>query len=891
MLHGGAFGTGLWQRMRRDNSRLRLRFRQNFCVLGGVVGTAIAVVGTEARAQAVAPPSTAPDAPLVVAPELVQFRNATYPEAANEAQLEGVVLLKLHVNAEGQVVDAQVVAPAGHGFDEAAVEAARRFVFRPATRNGSPVAAKIHYRYRFTLTPVVPTNPADMKAVAKPGELRGLLLAGDPPVAVPFASVRLLAPDGTMASLTTDALGQFVADGLSAGKYAVDVTVAGFATVKVNEEVAAGQATAVKYFLVPKNESAVEVTVRGTALHREVTHYELAREELIRVPGTMGDALHAVEAMPSVARAPAFSGVLIVRGSSPYDSQVFIEGTLVPRVFHYASLSSVVPSEMIESIEFYPSNFSVRYGRSMGGVIEVGLRETNPDGKYHGSAQIDFINARANVEGPVPLLKGWKFMAGLRGTYVDRWLVPVLRSSGSAVTGMPRYADYQMYLERKLPRQGVFRLGYFGANDKFVPIERDPEKWEAPTDSFGHLQALLRIPLSADIRLKASGSIGFLRNTYWDDADAKNTYLAHLGTARVEVSTKTGSVGSVRLGTDLLYAPFNIKAETSAKGEGGVLANEFTDDPQLRRIELSDILFRPAAYAEYEFVPSRLTNLTAGVRADYTYEASQWTYAPRFSGRQALSAGKHSPTLKGGVGLFYQPPQPGSTLPELGTPGLKSERATHFMLGIEQPVGEQITLSVEGFEKELHHLIMTSWDGSGNTTTRNSAKGRVYGVDVLLRYLPGGDFFGWIGYTLSRSTRKRDSDEPSQLYIYDQTHILNVMASYRLGRGWELGGRFRYMSGFLYNAFPGGMVDNSNGDYVPYGTIERKRLAPYHQLDVRIEKTFEYAAFKWSLYMDVINAYNRESPDYATYKYDLSQTKPLSLSLPILPSLGARGEF
>ena len=458
----------------------------------------------------------------------------------------------------------------------------------------------------------------------KVGQLRGLLLAGDPPVAIPSAVVLLRAPDGTKTSLLTDPHGQFVAEALPAGKYEVDVTVAGFDIVQVREDVESGRVTAVKYVLVPKNENAVEVTVRGTPLHREVTHYELSREELIRVPGTMGDAVHAVEAMPSVARAPAFSGMLIVRGSSPYDSQVFVEGTLVPRVFHYASLSSVVPSEMIENLDFYPSNFSVRYGRGMGGIVEVGLRETNPDGKYHGSAQMDFINARANVEGPVPAMKGWNFMAGVRGTYVDRWLVPVLRSSGSAIQGMPRYADYQMYLERKLPRQGVLRLGFFGANDRYVPIEKNPTEWHAPTDSFGHFQALLRAPLSSGVRVKASWSMGLMRNSYYTEGDVKNTYVAHLGTARAELSTKTGSVGSARLGTDLLYAPFRIKAETSVDQGGGVLANEWTSDPRLRRVELSDVFFsssglrrvriRAHSYDEpYRWIARRLHARNQGV--------------------------------------------------------------------------------------------------------------------------------------------------------------------------------------------------------------------------------------------------------------------------------------
>jgi len=250
-----------------------------------------------------------------------------------------------------------------------------------------------------------------------------------------------------------------------------------------------------------------------------------------------------------------------------------------------------------------------------------------------------------------------------------------------------------------------------------------------------------------------------------------------------------------------------------------------------------------------------------------------------------------SPILKGGIGLFYQPPAPGQTLPELGTPGLHSQRAVHSMLGFEQPLTKQVSISVEGFEKELRNLVYTRVDGSGNSVTANSGVGRVIGVDILLRYRPDSRFFGWVAYTLSRSTRQRAPDEPSRLFTYDEPHILNVLASYQLGRGWELGGRFRYMSGFLYRGCYGGLFDNSIGAYRCYGPLVQNRLGPFHQLDLRVEKTWTYPKFRWSAYMDVINAYFHSSPDYAVPNYDYSGYKNLSLSLPLLPSLGLRGEF
>ena len=827
----------------------------------------------------------------VTPPVLEHFEPAAYPEAARLAGREATVVLRLDIDVDGQVSAVQVVEKVGDGFDEAASRAASHFTFKPALRGEVPVVARILYRYAFKLT----SKPADeappAPAVVPRGELRGVVLGGDPPVAIAGADVKIATGDAAPQHVLTDAGGQFAFSQLPAGQYQLHVQIEGFETVDVSEQVNADQVTALRYTLLPKEQGDFEVTVHGAAVHREVTHYAMSRRELLRVPGTFGDAVHAVEAMPSVARAPAFSGELIVRGSAPQDTQVFVDGTLVPRVFHYGGIASVVPSEMIESLQFYPSNFSVRYGRGMGGIVELGLREISPDGKFHGSAQMDFINVRANAEGPVPGLHGWNFMAGGRITYLDLWLVPVLRSSGSAIQGMPRYTDYQMYLEHRLPKNGVLRLGLFGAHDEYVPIAKNQTDWRAPTDSFGHFQSILRLPLSDDVNFRASWSMGRINSSAYGDDGRLNTSKINLGTARSELSVATGSIGIARLGADLMYAPYTMGVVTDVADTGGALASAYTGSPTLRTLDLHGVFFRPAAFAEYEFAPSQRTNVTAGLRLDYAKDTSSVDVAPRLAARQALLKSTHSPILKTGIGLFYQPPQPGQTLPELGSPGLYSQRALHSMLGVEQPLSDHVTLSVEAWDKQLRHLIYTRVDGSGDMVTENSGRGRAYGLDFLLRYKPDARFFGWIAYTLSRSTRQRAPDEAWQMFAYDETHILNALGSYQLGRGWELGGRFRYMTGFLYSACTGGLYNNSTGYYQCYGPFTQRRLAPYHQLDLRIEKAWVHPTYRVSAYMDVINVYFHNSADYAIPNYDYSGYKALSLSLPFLPSIGVRGEF
>jgi TonB family protein len=843
-----------------------------------------------------AQPEPEPKAPLarssIVPPRLLHFEQAGYPKEAEAQGLEATVVLRIAIDAEGQVLRVDVHEPAGQGFDEAAAAAAARFVFEPALRADKPVAATILFRYQFRLEPVAPLAEAAQSATPpRLGELRGRVVAGTPPAPLAGISLNIRANGSAPLVVVTAADGSWHVPNLAPGQYTVEIAATGYRRVSQLEQIEDGRVTAVDYSLETSDELPLEVTVRGAALQREVTHYAIPRTELLRVPGTLGDAIHAVEALPSVARPRGLSGDLVIRGSAAGDSQVYIEGTPIPQVFHYGDLSSVVPGEMLERLEFYPSNFSVRYGRAMGGVVEVRLRQTNPDEKYHGTAQVDLINARLNVEGPIPKLQKWSFMGGVRTSYFDRWLSPIMRDGASSEDGLPRYYDYQLYLERRLPGNGVYRIGFIGAHDTFVPILQNPKDWYVPRrSSFGHFQSQLRLPLSSVSDFRATWSLGRNQSHVAED-DRKRTTTYHLGTLRSELSVKTGSVGIARLGADLLYAPFAVRAYADRRSPGGELASSHRDSPELVQYDIRGVYLRPALYAEYELAPSRRVDVTLGTRLDYTKDTEQFDLAPRLAARYVFIDGPLRTVFKGGVGSFYQPPDPSRTLPELGASGLVSSRAVHAMLGVEQSLAKHVDVSIEAFEKELSKLEYVREDGSGNEITDNSGRGRVWGADLLLRYHGGDNFFGWVAYTLSRSTRKPGSGEPEELFRYDQTHVLNVLGSYRLGRGWEIGGRFRYASGLPYAACSGGLFNSATGDYRCYGTQRQKRLAPYHRLDLRLEKVFQFATYRLSAYIDVLNAYGHYSPDKAVENYDYSGAKPLSRSLPLLPSIGLRGEI
>ncbi len=177
--------------------------------------------------------------------------------------------------------------------------------------------------------------------------------------------------------------------------------------------------------------------------------------------------------------------------------------------------------------------------------------------------------------------------------------------------------------------------------------------------------------------------------------------------------------------------------------------------------------------------------------------------------------------------------------------------------------------------------------GLGNTGT-----GAAYGLETLIRYRPDERFFGWLAYTISRSVRRPIPGGPLELAAFDQTHILTVLGSYRLGKGWEIGARFRLVSGNPYTPNTYGFYDESAGAYLPMNAYppSNSRLPLFHQLDIRVDKTWIAPNFKFSIYADVQNVYNRGNVEGISYNFN-SAASTYATGIPILPSIGVRGEM
>ncbi|MEO7033466.1 MAG: TonB-dependent receptor [Polyangiaceae bacterium] len=847
-----------------------------------------------ANAQGAAPrPATAEPASrsAVTPPELTHFESAPYPPEALAARLDANVVLALDIDAAGHVTNATVSESAGHGFDEAAQSAALRFVFQPARRADQPVKSRILYRYSFHFQPPAPA--AANAAPKRAGRVFGSVTVAGSKSPLAGARLRFSRAEVVLVERLTDAGGRFDSGELPAGTYRVSIEAAGFDVVGTTEQLTDGEDSELNYGLVPLSSSSGTITVQGTRPTREVTRHAVSRRELSMSPGTSGDALRGIENMPGVSRTPALSGLLVVRGNADQTTPVFVDGLWIPNVYHFGGLSSVVPTEMLDEVNFYPGNFSVRYGRALAGVVDAHLRETRADGRYHGLAQIDLIDARVMAEGPVPGLKGWNFIGGFRRSHIDAWLGPLLNQRDTYITAAPVYYDYQLIFDRRPTPDSYLRIGLLGFDDRFALINKNSAtggKLDTINATIG-VGVIYKARLAPDVKLDATVSVARSHQRFAlssSDVDL----VAQSVITRGEVAWRLWRGVTLRSGWDVLASPY--RAYGAFPDTAGIDAPDIGMSVSLpsNQFNRHALFLNPALFAEMELRPTARWQLVNGVRADYTFEIGRLDVSPRMALRYTLVPGTPSTVLKAGSGLFQQAPDLVAMIVKNPSTQLRSQRSFQNSLGVEQELSAQVKLSVEGFYNLLDNLISAQPNARGVVDYNNYGKGRIIGTELMLRYAADEHFFGWVSYTLSRSERTWVPGQPSRLFELDQTHILTALGSYRLGRGWELGMRFRYVTGNLYTPCRSSLFSSTGTSYVcVQGPLDSERLPAFHQLDVRVDKRFVFASWTLGVYLDLINAYNRKNPDFLQSNYDFSHSQPQSASLPIIPSLGVRGEL
>lgn len=866
----------------------------------------LAAAGEARVALAAGEENSAPSPRLTRPPKLVHFVEAAYPEGEKASGRAATVVLELAIDSAGAVTQARVIGSGGAAFDEAALGAARRFLFEPAEVDGKPAPIRILYRYEFVLR-------AEASSTA---ELVGVVR--DARTKKPLPAVRVSLDGG--ATATTDAEGRFRFDSLPAGLCTVRLSGGRLTELQTTETLERGRRTNVTYDVELQDASAsaedrddLEIVVAPPAVKKEVVSTEVPADEARKVPGTQGDVLKVVENLPGVARASIGSNQLVVWGAAPQDTRVYMDGVPLPTLYHQGGFRSVVHSDMVQSVELVPGGWSADYGRGIGGLVDVHLAPLEGEGA-HGSVSADLLDASADVRTRLSDRVSVE-VAGSQG-YLERVLPLFTSRNVGEYVPIPSYHDAQARAVIRVGPAETLEIGGLVSGDSVdddVPSE-DPTnvQTQSHSASFERVWARWRKQTADGAEILVVPSVGLDSDALLDQFGEVPTSLtvnSKMASLRASWRKRVADWVTLSAGIDgqLTSSHFDRTGSSTSPprtGEPYVFGQAPADEVAHDDGTTVSASAAPYAVADFALDDGRV-HLVPGVRVEPYLQTVSRTAPPvgttppvglfeQWLEVEPRVAARWSPvrwlTWKAGWGIYHEPPASADLSSVFGNPTLGLESAQHFLWGAA--VGSPDVVSVEAtvFETRSKNLAVPSPLPSPLVAQSlvDTGIGRTRGVQVLVRKQLAKRLFGWVTYTLSRSERANADGQPYYPYDYDQTHVLSALASYDLGDGFVVGSRFRYATGYPRTPVTGAFFDVQTGLYEPFfGAINSTRIPPFMQLDVRLAKTFAIGKASLDVYLDVQNVTDRANPEEIVYSLDYSQRHYIT-GLPLLPVAGAR---
>lgn len=818
----------------------------------------------------------------VTPPELVEFTEAKLPPELDLPDGDYVVVLALTIDENGTVTEAVEVESPRKEFTDAATQAAMKFKFKPAMYQGQPVLVQVQYDYEFQVRQKVRDVVYAFLTLEKGSR--------DP---VSEVSGFIEETGDTFTSVN----GRMEIANLKPGTYTLYIPAGEFEELRQEFKVPEKDATIPETRIYLKRAYGAvtnQTIIRAPREARFAAKQSLSAGELISFPGSAGDVLKVVENLPGIARLTFGLGSLVVYGSPPNDTSIFIDSMPFILLYHFAGLYSVINSDYIEAIDFVPAGFDASYGGAVGGIVNVRLKD-EPLTAWHGSVDVNVLHAGAIAGGPYS--KDGDISLAFRRSYYDAILKQVNAfGDGRILTTAPAYYDYQLRLQHRF--NGGHKLTFFinGSDDRgeltnesndsnptFVGAVNG-ELWDHSLQAAWNWEP--RAGISNELRVQAS----ITQSRFDVFGQVKMDVREYPVILREELTIQAHPKVTVRAGLNVEVDPFSYSLRGPQMGLDGESMTPFESSEIL---ELADtgVLANIAPWVSVEYKPIPILTLVPSVRADInvgTWKA--WSIDPRLS--MTIDAIPDKLNFRVAGGMYSQPPASFTLIEGYGNPNLASENGAHALAGFKYNPIDRLTLDFNGFFKYFWNRAQVSDDAT--LRYDNGGLGRAYGFDLLLRMNPSErvPLTGWIAYTYVRSEIYDDGIGGWRPSDFQQSHNLNIALSYKAPKNWTIGARFRLTSGYPYTRYDGYVYDADNDKYigVPSKDTNSATLPLFHQLDIRVDKEWIFKAWRLGLYLEVQNVYYHKNPEGIVYNYDFSKMGYLS-ALPILPVLGIKGSF
>ncbi len=718
---------------------------------------------------------------------------------------------------------------------------------------------------------------------------------------------------GTRWSIATDTSGHYYLKRLQPGKYVIQAALIGFESVTIDPVILEpGKTHTVDFSLLPKALQLDSVSVEAERLWEKyqtdvsmVGIQRMKAQEITSVPGAFDDPTRAVLVRSGATGAGDFNSFLTIRGSSPEQNLVVMDGAVIPNPYRFRLAMgggmSIFDPKTTQDVYLHLGGFTAEYGNALASVLEVNTRTGNLQRVKLGGA-VNLTDAGVVIEGPLKKEKA-SFLLAARRTYLD--LVAEKTNNSNSV--YPYFYDFTNKWLWNLNEKNRLTLSLMASREQSklssvlaeavnmtegANMRHASLSWKRLLGVRGHLQTII---------------------SYYHDATAFRAYAPN-------DSLETSEYQNLNSQIDRLALQHNARYQLSPQnwlnfgGSGALVDSQISfrsfernfyfarnDFPRDIRFDQSQKYY--AAYVENTSELSRKFQVRIGVRYDYATSISEGELSHRLSILYKLNA---LTTLEGAWGDVYQYPdpltlsirdQPLEIGANLGV--ITAEKSTHKVLSIKRELPHAIMASLEFYHMDIDRLLLA--DDRETFEPFNEGRGLLQGMEVVIERRPSGagGSSGLISYSFGRAQYHNIKNKKWIPFNYDRRHALTFWYNYGLGPHWQLSLLWRYAGGLPYTEVLGIQFTEYSGSKASWNFIRGprnvKRFPAYQRLDARLSYVMRSANRSFSFYVDLINLLNHKNVYNLTWEKvpapkkgavsTLAKRRTIYM-LPFLPSAG-----
>ena len=651
-------------------------------------------------------------------------------------------------------------------------------------------------------------------------------------------------------------------------------------------------------------------------MNENVSQISLSPKRLASIPN-LGekDIFRALQLLPGVSGTNESSAGLYVRGGTPDQNLVLLDGFTVYHVDHFYGFFSAFNSDAIKDIQLFKGGFPAEYGGRISSVMDLTGKRGNIN-KVSFSGGLSLVSANATLE--IPIGEKANLLLAGRRSYTD-----IIRSglynnifdlyndnNQSNGTRFPNFNNFQQNqtqpsfyfydLNTKFSYnpsdKDIISISMYNGEDNLDSSRKNNNTFGSNTDgersittdikdllTWGNWGSSIRWARQWNDKLYTN-IVGAYSN-YFSNRNRVNDVTIQLPDTTNNFKTGLVEDNNLKDYTLRLHSEYKINSKHSLEFGGQITKNDvdynYTFNDTITVIDQKDEGVLNTVYLQDKWSPSEKLNIVGGIRATHFDVTDEFYYEPRFSLSYQLN---DKLKLKGAWGRYNQfvnrivreDVTQGSRdfwllADEENSPISFSE---HLIIGSSYEIDDWL-FDIEYFEKEMTGLtefslrFQSALGADPNDQLFFEGTGISRGVDFLIQKMVG-KYTGWMGYTLSEvvHTFPGLSDKPFYS-LNDQRYEFKLVNVLKAGR-WDLGATWVYGSGKPYTA-PNGiytitLLDGTKTEYVSVGDKNGPRHAPYHRLDLSFTYKFDIGSGKGSMGLSLFNFYNRSNTWYKEFE-------------------------